>query len=541
MRSPFSCWLMMPVVAGILSCQTRTITSPGDPSKFSVKIEAATDKVNAPALQSFVSARYHDSSSNRDYWLLFGGRTNPAGSSSDSKSVGGLHQAVDYNGSQSDTANHSTNNDYAYHSFPMESFNQNIYVYSVDGDSLWTIPVGQFLQPFPGLPQFSFTSVNALARQYDNTLYVTGGYGPVTTTMPGVGDTITYYTHNAFASINVPYAIGCIRNPVNCLKVQSSPIRYGSNPLITSTGGELYKIGNTFYIAGGQHYKETDSIVNNDSDVVLYDQKLIYLTSVIPFTIQDSSLFSLSINVNTNGIITDVPLDSLNTNFADTTSKFRRRDVVVAPTFIGNTGTSGFVFHGGVFKPGVSAQNPGQGPFSAWDDALFIHPTLQNKYSFSAHTSVYNSYNVYSCPNFVGYDNSTNNVHTFLMGGIGDGQANYWVSGFTHSVTQTIQPLASPGAIAAFPDPNGFLIGGSPKFYGAEAAFIYKTDPRLVFMQNNADILDFNATLTHAGDSIVVGYIYGGIEADVPNPGGYKGGMTRATNKIFKVTLYRKQ
>lgn len=538
MRAPFTCWLMLLIACGILSCQTRTITAPGA-SQFSVKIQALPQKTKAPALQSFVSGRYHDSSSNRDYWLLFGGRTNPAGSTVDSASLGGLHQAVDYDSTRSDVHNHNTNNDYAYHSFPMESFNQNIYVYSVDGDSLWTIPVGQFLQQFPGLPPFSFTSVNALARQYDNTLYVTGGYGPTTTTRPGIGDTITYYTHNAFASIDVPYAIGCIRNPINCLKVQSSPVRFGANPLITSTGGELYKIGDTFYIAGGQHYKETDSIVNNDSDVVLYDQKLIYLTSVIPFTIQDSSLFGLSINVNTNGIITDVPLDSLNTEYADQNSKFRRRDVVVAPTFFSNTGTNGFVFHGGVFRPSASSKDPGAGPFRAWDDALFIHPGQGNGYNFSTDTSVYNSYNVYSCPNFVAYDNAGQNVHTFLMGGIGDGQANYWVSGFTHSVTQAIQPLNNFQGITTIPDSSGFLIDGSPQFYGAESTFFYKADPRLVFMQSNPDILDLNATLRNTMDSIVVGYIYGGIEADVPNPGGYKGGMTRATNKIFTVTLYR--
>jgi hypothetical protein len=541
MRSYLSYWLLLSV-CGIMSCQTRTAWQPGDPSKFSIKIEAL-NKVNAPALQSFVWARYHDSTDGHDYWLLFGGRTNPAGNSADAASVGGLHQAVNYDSTRSDTGNHSTNNDYAYHSFPIESFNQKIYVYDVDSDNLSAINVGAFLQPVSShIPAFPFISVNALARQYDSTLYVAGGYGPRTMNPPSPGGTITYYTNNGLTQLNVPSVIRCIRNPLQCRPLDNFPVRYDTNSLITSTGGELYKLNDTFYIAGGQHYKETDSILSHDSDVVVYDQKLIYLTSVIPFTIQNGQQFySLNINVDTAGIITDVPLDSLNTNYADTTSKFRRRDVVVAPTFINDTFTNGFVFHGGVFRPSAVADSPGVGPFRAWDDALFIHPSLSPKYSFSTNSSVYQSYNVYSCPNFVGYDGATQNVHTFLMGGIGDGQANYWVSGFTHSVTQTIQPLGNPRGITAIPDTTGFLIGGSPKFYGAEAAFIYKTDKRLVFMQSNPDILDLNATLTAAGDSIVVGYIYGGIEADVPNPGGYKGGMTRATNKIFKVTLYRKE
>ena len=46
--------------------------------------------------------------------------------------------------------------------------------------------------------------------------------------------------------------------------------------------------------------------------------------------------------------------------------------------------------------------------------------------------SAYNqkNYNVYSCPNFALYDPEGETVHSFLMGGIGDGQL-----GFTNTAT----------------------------------------------------------------------------------------------------------
>ncbi len=519
--------------------------------KFTIKIEQLTNKVNAPALQSFVHAKFHDKESG-DNWLLFAGRTNRTNTNNRiDSSLGGLHQAVKYKkGQTSDVADTNTNNDYAYFSFPFESFNKNLYVYNVDSDRVWEVNVQGLLKYIEKrLPKFnlrspSFINTNALARQYGQELYVAGGYGPKTLNKPKIGDTITYDTKSSFLKINVPCMIKCIKNKNFSCLVLNKNVQYGSDSLITSTGGELIKINDTFYIVGGQHYWEKDSLTTSRSDSVLGFRRFIYLTSVVPFTIHNKTLpFLLRIDVNKDSIITDVsPLDRLNTKYADTSSAFRRRDVVVAPTFIKNTYTNAFVFHGGVFKPDTS-KDPGIGPFKAWDDALFIHPTFKNKmgkkYTFSKDTLLYGSHNVYSCANFVGYDNDSNNVHTFLMGGIGDGKPNYWVSGFTHSVTQTIQPLDAPQKIKAFFDEEGFLIEDLPKYYGTESAFIYKTDPRLKFMKNNEEILDFNATLPNARDSIEIGYIYGGIEADIPNPGGYMGGQTRATNKIFKVTLHK--
>ena len=512
-----------------------TFTSP-----FTIKIEYDTDKSHAPALQSFVHGTCLGENGHQ-YWLLMGGRTNSDGGD------GGLHQAAD--NSQITDGNDSlvkaTNEDYAYYSFPMKSFNQTIYLYDVDSDTIVSHikmeTVIKWCSNIASLAKIPFTSsalvnTNALARQYGNTLYLVGGYGPSDITQnPVTGDTVQYETSAFYLQIDIPslanYMMGTGGIPL---------VKVGYNDSIRSTGGELFKIGETLYVAGGQHYREVDSLIGDGQDLVPFDQKLIYLTSVVPFTTSETLIPGwVNVSINRDNIITDLPhLDSLDTPFADSTSVFRRRDVVVAPTFIRDENHAGFVFHGGVFKFTKSAKDPGAGPFEAWDNALIIQPDNTPRWDTSNLTALYNSYNVYSCPNFVGIENDS--VYSFLMGGIGDGVANFWVSGFTHSNTTVAQPIVDPAAMVTDVDKNGFNPDGTDnRFYGAEAVFIYDHTSPLVFHKNNAEILDLAATLPKSGDSIVVGYIYGGIEADTPNPGGYQGGYTRASNKIFRVTLTR--
>ena len=103
---------------------------------------------------------------------------------------------------------------------------------------------------------------------------------------------------------------------------------------------------------------------------------------------------------------------------ADNISVMRRRDGPILPQLFKNPSSStieqGFGFFAGVFTP----------TDGAWNDAVYIHPGFLNAESkLYTIDSAYNqkNYNVYSCPNFALYDPEGETVHSFLMGGIGDG------------------------------------------------------------------------------------------------------------------------
>ncbi len=535
----------------IESCQTTNTHPPTSTSlAYKVCIEEYTPDVSPPALQSFVHA-----TDNND-WLLFAGRTNPDNSTRN----GGLHQIINNEDNKPISSDNtkSTNNDYAYYSFPCESFNSNMYVYNVAKNTLHSIDIVGLIKGlndynpskyhFPFQP---FYNTNALARQVGDTLYVAGGYGPSdlneckTNILP---DTVHYSTSPYLMKLYVPFWIDLIKNNkpvraiIEAIENGKSPILWGQNTHIASTGGELFIIDKTFYVAGGQNYWETDTIkCSNTKDENCENtafEKLPYLTSVRSFTISPINKFSF--NINTLDPITDVlPIDSLGSAYADSTSKFRRRDVAITPTYFqnGSETNEGFVFHGGVFKS--NGKNAGSGPFCGWDDALFINPTTSNsgeKWYTSKDPDLYQLHNIYSCATIVGYDDSTKSVHTILMGGIGDGQQDYWLSGFTKSVTYVTQPLDHfADSIHTTFDPSGFDPNG--KFYGAGSVFIFNETTKKLTMEDNPELLD----LSKLDYPMEVGYIYGGIEADIRAPGGYKGDQSRASNKIFKVCLFKSE
>lgn len=87
-------------------------------------------------------------------------------------------------------------------------------------------------------------------------------------------------------------------------------------------------------------------------------------------------------------------------------------------------------------------------------------------------------------------------------------------------------------------DPDFFK---QQEFYGAEAVFI--RNEALATRPENPGIIDFDAC---KGDSIFLGYIYGGIKAYSLNPGGKTGGAdstatgygrgrSEPTNALWKV------
>ncbi len=469
----------------------------------------ATNNINAPALQSFSHAN------SGSEWLLFAGRTNSIGSSD-----GGLHKMIG-------------KNNYASTSFLPKSFNENIFVYNVETDEVpHKISITQMIETVSHryksyhkdtLHKYRnvFKNTNALVRQKGEYVYVLGGYGAIDFEEGSKG----YITYNHVAKIHVPSLMALVKGSYSDVD-ESKLFAFGQNKNLVSTGGELYIIDEKLYLVGGHNFTSNS-------------QK--YVDAVYPF--------SLATEAHVLKISVDSPISDVSNPKAiasDATSVFRRRDGPVTASLYYNKEESrleaGIAIYAGVFKPGDD-------PLAAWNDAIYVHPSLSRGNSKSyTYDEAYNqkNYNVYSSPDVVGYDAKNKTLHTFLLGGIGDGKLNddnkHRLSGFTNTGVHIQLKVDGSSLKSSNTVFSTNLFPGfdakSPTYYGAEAIF-FKNDSA-TSIKESKEIIDLK-TLFEKGNNIDVGYVFGGIEALTANPGTYGKKLSTASNKIWKVTLTKKQ
>jgi hypothetical protein len=82
-------------------------------------------------------------------------------------------------------------------------------------------------------------------------------------------------------------------------------------------------------------------------------------------------------------------------------------------------------------------------------------------------------------------------------------------------------------------------IFGGTNFYGAESAFIFNSSANLKYKSVNGvktEVIDASGTFT-PGQSVDIGYVYGGIEAFDPKAGTFGPNKSAASNKVWKVTI----
>jgi hypothetical protein len=501
MKSKFQLLILATLVLLLGSCTP----------KYKVSI-TATNNINAPSLQSFSHAK------SGSEWLLFAGRTN----TNDSLN-GGLHKMIG-------------KNNYASTSFPPTSFNENIFVYNVETDEVpLSISLTEMIETVSHryksyhkdtLHKYRhvFKNTNALVRQKGEYVYVIGGYG-AKDSVPSNG----YVTYNHVAKIHVPSMIALVKG--NYSRVDKTKLfSFGQNENLVSTGGELYSIGDTFYLVGGHNFTSKS-------------QK--YVDAVYPFKIGPlvvkKDTIKLAIAASIGAAISDVsdPKGAA----SDDTSIFRRRDGPITPSLYYNSLEGkleeSIAIYAGVFKPGEDLQ--------AWNDAIYVHPNWDGgNNKLYTYDEAYNqkNFNVYSCPDVVAYDAGNKTLHTFLLGGIGDGGTNdekkHRLSGFTNTgmhiqLKVDGSPLKSTNAVFSnnlFSDSET----NSKPFYGAEAIF-FKNESATSIGESE-EIIDMKA-LFERGGNVDVGYVFGGIEALTANPGTYGKKLSRASNKVWKVTLVK--
>lgn len=469
------------------------------------------ENVNAPSLQSFAHAR------SGSEWLLFAGRTNQ------SDDNGGIHDM-------------KKGSNYANTSFPPTSFNKNIFVYNVETDEApQKISIIQMLDTVASryksysndtLQKYKsvFKNTNALVRQEGDFVYVLGGYGAIDFATPKNG----YITYDHVAKIHVPSLIALVKEDYDAV-VESKLFAFGQNKNLVSTGGELYIVDEKFYLVGGHNFGNT---------ALKGSQGQKYVDAVYPFSLEtDAHVLNITVDAPISDVSNPKALAS------DTTSVFRRRDGPVTASLYYNSDTdkldAGIAIYAGVFKPGED--------LTAWNDAIYVHPNLKgtNNKPYTYDTA-YNqkNYNVYSCPDVVGYDAKNKTLHTFLLGGIGDGNLNgkeKRLSGFTNTgvhiqLNVDGKPLKSTNTVF-----SKNLFGDSEKnaapFYGGEAILFKNSNA--ISIEQTKEIIDLNS-LFAKGNSVDVGYVFGGIESFKSHPGTYGRKFSRASSKVWKVTFTKK-
>ena len=487
----------------LVSCKKdkkKTISAKTVPvSTYTISI-TSTSKNNAPALQSFT----HGVSGSD--WLLFAGRTNKT------DSIGGLH---DLQGNYTST------------SFLRKSFNDSISVYNVSNDTKISISLQQLVTSVrtkSSSPKLItalnknlkvFKNTNALVRQVGDYLYIVGGYGPKQFNVKNDD----YITYNHVAKINVPSMIKIVKGSTLTASEWKNVMSFGKNTSLISTGGELYHLGTTFYLVTGHNFTTSS-------------QK--YVDAVYPFKITTSATNSHELNISVSTPITDV--DNPTDKVSDNISVFRRRDGPIVPAIYKSPVTGsleeGISIYAGVFKPGEDLQ--------AWNDAIYIHPKWIGENSrVYTYDKAYNqnNYSVYACPDVVAYDATSGILHTFLLGGIGDGESNTSepMFGFTNAGVHIQTNVNNEPLTSTSVKLSNVFNGGASTYYGAEA--ILFPNKSLTYNTTSSEIISTKNSFSGTTKVINVGYIFGGIEALEKNPGtfGYKKSL--ASNKIWKVTL----
>ncbi|WP_034058884.1 hypothetical protein [Lacinutrix jangbogonensis] len=480
---------------------------------YSVALEAVDTNYLAPALQSYAHAKIGND------WLLFAGRTN------ENENLGGLHNL--------------NTNDYSLKSFPAKSFNSFIYAFNPETGTkafldFWTLlgtiqtmakgengesevvkatclKVANLLEEYGTV----FICTNPQAVQSGEYLYVVGGYGPP------AGQKATaknYTTSDAIAKINVPLLMRLVNNDWNLSALEWTDLfKFGNNSTLKATGGELKVIDKQFYLAAGHDFGPGQ----------------VYLNAVYEFGFS-ANVSTLELTATVTDTISDMSSSVLRDNpkLADSTSIFRRRDLPIVPAVYldkNNAIASNFALMAGVFKYGEKV-------YAAWNDAIYITPNGTTKFTVDAKHNQNNS-NVYSCPDFVIYDTQSQDLHTFLPGGIGNGKLDKFLSGFSNTLGYSKYNVSTK--VSAFDTISNIF--PSTKFYGAEAAFMPNSNAKYLTINNmETDVIDGDSTFSGT-EPVHIGYIYGGIESYEESPSTYGSGKSGASNKLWKVMVSRFQ
>jgi hypothetical protein len=367
-------------------------------------------------------------------------------------------------------------------SFPAASNNADIFVIDPVTAQFWSAPLSTLTVGIS--EQLQTTNLNFY--QDGDTLYLLGGYAYSATALD----------HITFPNLTSVQVSGLIEAIVN-----NNPIapyfKQITDQNFAVSGGQLGKIGDTYYLVGGNRFDGRYNPMGNATYVQTY------VDGIRKFKLDNSGS---QLSYNNYSVITDQV-------------HLHRRDYNLVPQIFPN-GEEGYMISSGVFQIGI--------------DLPFLYPV---EIKSSGHTPVttFNQYlSNYHSPKVGMYDASSNSMHSLFFGGM----SQYYYNNGTLIQDDAVPFVKTISRVSR--DANGVLqevvlSNEMPAFLGASAEFI----PNLsVPRASNGVVLLSQITQ----DSVLVGYVVGGISSPELNPfAANNTGVTSAHNGIYEVWIKKNE
>jgi hypothetical protein len=365
-----------------------------------------------------------------------------------------------------------------FNAFPESENNTTIYVVDFETQEVWTASI---LSLPTGLKE-QLQSTNMEFFQDGSTLFFLGGYG----FSNSVGDHITFPN---LTSIDIP---GLIDDVISGSDISSNFEQISSDNFAV-TGGNMGKIGDEFLLVGGHRFDGRYNPMNHPT----FTQE--YSNQIRKFKLDTSNGLSFS---EYSSVTDEINL--------------HRRDYDLVPQIFPD-GSFGYTIFSGVFQ--INLDLPFLYPVDIYSDG---HVPVSN---FNQMLSHYHSANIPL------YDNSTQAMHTLFFGGM----SQYYFDNNGTLVQDDYVPFVKTISRVSRNADNGLeevaFSNKMPTYVGAGAEFILNEDLPIL----EEGIINLNEL---QGDSVLLGYIFGGIESPALNPFTFNNTeVTFASNTIFKIYL----
>lgn len=365
--------------------------------------------------------------------------------------------------------------------FDIAGHNNQLIVIDPITQEKWSAP----LTSLPTSIQEQLSSTNMEFYQDGDYLYCVGGYGFSAT----ANDHTTYPNLTA---IKVSNLIDAVINNMGL----TSFFRQITDPQFQVTGGKLKKMGATYYLLGGQKFIGRYNPMGPSQGPGFIQE---YTDAVRKFNLVDDG--------------TTISITHLASHVD--AAHLHRRDYNAEPQILPN-GNEGITMFSGVFQHSV--------------DLPFLNSVTIDANGYTVNNTFQQYYNHYHCPVLPIYSESANEMHTVFFGGIAQfyDDAGTLVQDdnvpFVNTIARVTRDAA--GDMAEYKLPIEM-----PALLGSGAEFI--PNHNLAHFDNGVFKLDSVTT-----DSVLIGYIFGGISSSQPNIFFINDGtQSDANNLIFEVYI----
>lgn len=366
-------------------------------------------------------------------------------------------------------------------SFDEANKNTSAYVIDVDSKSVYSASLSNLNADI--YEQLSSTNMNF--HQVEDTLYIIGGYGYSN----GAQDHITY------PNLTTVQVSG-LMNAIIQGSETSSYIHQIKQDSLAVTGGHLNFLDGEFYLVGGHRFDGRYNPMGHNT----YTQE--YTHEVRKFKIDNSG---------TKPVLTGY-------SALHDEDHLRRRDYNLVPQIFEN-GEFGFLISSGVFQKDVNLP--------------FLYPIQIKKEGINPITGFNQYLSNYHSASVGLYDETNKKMHSLFFGGISQYnlENEKLIKDDQVPFVKTIS-LVSQSSNGQYEE---FKLGNSmPTFLGGSAEFWFNYDIPLI----EHEIVELNKL---EGDTVAIGYIYGGIQSSSENPftNNASSEQTQASSKLYRVELIK--